>query len=162
MKDTTKDSKKKRKSTAKKKTNSNPSEKLKTPVKKRAKSVAGKKTKGSAEAKTKSGAKKNVRKTAAGKPTRAVRTKTKKSFKPKTKSPVKTPVVEEKITHGEDLHLIPVEGEIHPIDAVEAHRIENLFQNREEVTLQEENRKVKDALGSRKNLTKNFRLTRRR
>jgi|GEM_PF-5593206 len=162
MKDTTTSGKKKRKSAAKKKTNSIPSKKLKKPVKNRAKSVAGKKAKESAEKKTKSVAKQQVRKTTAGKPKRAAGKKTKKPFKAKTKSPVMTPLVDEKIIHGEDLHLIPVEGEIHPIDTGESHRIENLFQNREEVTLQQENRKVKDALGSRKNLKKNFRITRHR
>lgn len=162
MKNKTTNSEKKRKGAAKKKTNSIPTNKLKRPVKNKAKSVAGKKAKESAESKRKSVAKRSVRKTTAVIPKAAVRKKTKKLLKQNTKSPVKTPLVEEKITHGEDLHLIPVEGEIHPIDTVEANRIENLFQNREEVTLHQENRKVKDALGSRKNLTKNFRITGRR
>jgi hypothetical protein len=160
MKDTKTAREKKKKSAAKKKTTTIPAKKLKKPVTNKAKSATRKKTKGPAEVKTKSAAKKNVRKTAAGKPTRAAGKKTKQLVKAKTKSPVKTPPVEEKITRGEDLHLIPVEGEIHPIGADEANRIENLFQNREEVALQQENRKVKDALGSRKNLIKNFRIPR--
>lgn len=160
MKDTKIRRKNKSKSSSKKKTNSVSAKKLKRPAKKKAKSVTGKKVKESAKAKTKSAAKKNVRKISVDKPKVAVGKNTKKSIKPKTKIPVKTPIVEEKITHGEDLHLIPVEGEIHPIDSVESHRIENLFQNREEVTLQQENQKVKNALGSRKNLTRNFRIIR--
>lgn len=159
MKDTKSDSKKKRKSAAKKKRNSIPAKKLKKPVKKK-KSVARKKVKVSAKAKTKSVARKNVRKVTAGKPKRAVRKKTKQPLKAETKSPVNTPLVEEKITQGEDLHLIPVEGEIRTIDVDEAHRLENIFQKREDVTLQQENQKVKHALGSRKNLIKNIRIPR--
>ncbi|HKR05277.1 MAG TPA: hypothetical protein VJY62_11650 [Bacteroidia bacterium] len=160
MKDTKTAREKKKKSAAKKKTTGIPAKKLKKPVTNKAKSAARKKTKGPVGGKIKTAARKNIMKTAAGKPTRAAGKKTKQAVKAKTKNPVKPQPVEEKITHGEDLHLIPVEGEIHPIGADEANRLENIFQKREEVTLQQENRKVKDALGSRKNLIKNFRIPR--
>ena len=150
MKNTKTDSNKKRKIASKKKT-TDPAKKKK-PVTKKVVSAAGKKAKGPAEAKKKSPAKKYVKKTASG--------KQKRTTSKKTKIPVKAPAVEENITRGEDLHLIPVAGEIQHIGSDEANHLETLFQNREKVTLHQENRKVNDALGSRKNLIKYIRVPR--
>jgi len=114
--------------------------------KKATKSPAKKKTKTVAKAKVKSPAKKETK---AAAPKKAKRIKT---VKAKTKASVPTPVVTEKITHGDDLHLIPVHGEIHETGTAEIRHLENTFHHKEEVAFHQENRRMKEAMSSRKNI----------
>ena len=72
------------------------------------------------------------------------------SSKKEGKKVYKNKSTSEKMTHGEDLYLIPVQGEIHPVRTKEAHKVENIFHQREEVALHQENQKVKLAMSSRK------------
>jgi hypothetical protein len=58
----------------------------------------------------------------------------------------------EKITHGDDLHLIPVPGEIQELRTPEIHQIENTFHHKEEVAFHQENQRMKEAMSSRKNI----------
>jgi hypothetical protein len=63
----------------------------------------------------------------------------------------------EPLTHGDDLHLIPVTGEINPQQKQDSKQHEKIFRQREEVQLNQENMKAKQALATRKNIKTNFR-----
>ena len=55
--------------------------------------------------------------------------------------------------HGKNLHFIPEHnGNTHPITTLEAHKKENIFHHKEEVALQQENKKRRDSLPSRKTM----------
>jgi len=102
--------------------------KAKKPAKSIAKPVAVKKTKKPAKSLAKTVAVKKLNKPA--------------KRKEKAKSPVSAAPVNETITHGEDLHLIPAPGELHPIRTLETHQLENTFHHKEEVAFQREKQKM--------------------
>ncbi len=103
------------------------------------------------------------------KPEPVVKRKVKKPAELQTKSRakhrVKTPVTQLPVAetlHGEDLHLIPVEGEIQIINAEKVAQRENIFHHNQEVAFHQENQKMKAAMSSRKNAKRIYRITGRR
>ena len=116
--------------------------------------IAKKKTKGAAATKTKSAVKKITKKVVTKKSAKgAIGKKTKKSVpsgksKVKVKSlPVKSPVTPI-VTHGDDLHLIPVKGEIHPARTGEAPQFEKAFKHNEETALHMEQQRAKQIMAT--------------
>lgn len=75
------------------------------------------------------------------------------------KAPLEIPItVPETVMPGEDMHFIPEAFESNPLTTKkEMHQVENIFHNREEVAMHQENQKVKDALSSPKNARRFFR-----
>ncbi len=58
----------------------------------------------------------------------------------------------------EDLHFIPKEGDVKPIDPIQIHNFENVFHHREEVAMHQGNKKVNDAKASRKSYKRTYRM----
>ncbi len=110
--------------------------KIVSPTANKAKSIKKKKIGSSAKNSTKSLTEKKL-KTPIKKKTKSIVKEIKKEF-PKVK------------IHGEDLHFIHGKGENHPRTTLEVHKAENVFHHQEEVALHQENKKVKDAMPSRK------------
>ena len=112
--------------------------------------VAKKKTKGDAASKAKSAVKKITKKVAAKKSAkRKAGKKAKKSIaKPKTKRTVVKSPVTPITTHGEDLYLIPITGEIHPARIGEAKQFEKMFKHNEETTLHMEQQRAKQIMAT--------------
>ena len=79
-----------------------------------------------------------------------------------TQNPVAAPPQTGVVTLGDDLHFIPGKGETHPVNTLEAHRIEINLHHHEEVAIHQENLKMKQAMASRKNAKRNYRITGRR
>ena len=134
----------------------------------------GKKTEGAAKKKAKSLEEKKIKRTSTNKAKivgkkkakRSVKKESKsvnrKGIKKSTKAKAKAPVIEssspEIITHGEDLHFIPEKKAAHPVTAIENHQLENRFHQQEEVALHQELKKVKDAMATRRNAKRYFRV----
>ena len=150
------------------------SKKSKTPTKSKSKSAAIKKGKGparsskkSASRKVKSASKKapvkgagNKGKAVVNKKAKAASgTKSKSAVKGKSKAPVKRitkkpvakapkPVAE--IAHGENQHFIPAHNaSLGPLTAQDNHKAENVFHEREEVALHQENQKIRNNMATR-------------
>ncbi|MCX6274403.1 MAG: hypothetical protein NTV09_04265 [Bacteroidetes bacterium] len=79
-----------------------------------------------------------------------------------TQNPVTAPPQTGVVTLGDDLHFIPGKGETHPVNTLEAHQIEINLHHHEEVAMHQENQKMKQAMASRKNAKRNYRITGRR
>ena len=109
----------KAKGPAKKKSKGSSGKKI-VAVKKSAKAVAGKKTKSKAKASPKHSAKSK-----------------------REKKPI-TPI----LSHGSDLHLIPVTGEIHPARTGEANQFEREFKHNEETALHSEQQRAKQVMAN--------------
>jgi hypothetical protein len=102
------------------------------------------------------------RKRAAGPVKRITKSRIKKENKKPVNEKIPDSIIEssrtEPITHGEGLHFIPLQGQAHPVSPIEAHQAERIFHHREETTLHQENRKVKEAMASRKNAKRYYRI----
>lgn len=59
---------------------------------------------------------------------------------------------------GEDQNYIPDAGDVKPVNAFQIHNFENVFHHREEVTMHQENNKVRAAKSSRKNDKRTYRM----
>jgi len=142
---------------------------------KKAKKTAGTKTKSTLRAKAKRVVKKKKAKprvaaVAKRKIKIASKNKAKSVHQAKAPTSVKAssiPPAEEirvapKITHGEDLHLIPVAGEIHPVRIDDANKVERIFHHDEEVAFHRENQRVKESMSTRKSSKPIFRNRGRR
>jgi uncharacterized protein YdaT len=97
-----------------------------------------------------SSAEKKIKTSSENNPKSVVATKSKRPAKAETETPIVEIPVIPKITHGDDLHFIPVQGETHPVRNEEARKVENIFHNREEVAFHQENQRVKQSLSTRK------------
>jgi uncharacterized protein YdaT len=137
-------SEKKTKTSLKKKTKVAAKKKIKTPVKK--------KTAKAQEKKIKTQAKKEVKS--------VVKKKTLKPAGEKIKRPVTQTPEPQTINPAEELHSTAVQEGVPPITTLQAHKIENGFHHREEVSFHQENQKVKQALATRKNSKRFFRTRR--
>jgi len=85
-----------------------------------------------------------VGKKAAKNPTKQATKKSNKRAKPQSRKKPLTPV----LSHGPDLHLIPVTGEIHPARKEEATLIEQGYKHNEEVALHREQQRAKQILAA--------------
>lgn len=109
------------------------------------KTVKAKAVKKAASKKAAGPVKKKAAKQAAKKAT-AIPVKNKTKVKAKAKTSTKTTAKKEReikpktpvITHGEDLHLIPVQGEIHPARRDEAQLLEKQFRHNQQIAWQRE------------------------
>ncbi len=116
--------------------------------------IAKKKTKGVAASKAKSTIKKITKKIVAKKSTKGTKAKNTKGGIPSGKIKVKAkslfvkPPVTPIITHGDDLHLIPVTGEIHPARTGEAPKFEKAFKHNEETALHMEQQRAKQIMAT--------------
>lgn len=112
------------------------------------KGVASKKT---AKSPTAAKAKPAARKIAPKKNKAKAKPQQQKKIEEQQQTP-STPV----LSHGPDLHLIPVKGEIHPARTEEAPQFEKAYQHNENVALHQEQQRVKQIVsGSGKRFFKN-------
>lgn len=119
--------------------------KSKSPRKASAKSTVAK-AKSSAK-KTVSKAKNEVEK--AGAKAKAAVKKAGKAIKQKAKAVARDT---EKLSHGKDMYLIPVKGEIHPARINERKQFEKNFKHNAEVAMHQEQQKVKAILSRSNNM----------
>ncbi len=68
------------------------------------------------------------------------------------------PLIPIEEARGEDQNYIPDAGDVKPVNAFQIHNFENVFHHREEVTMHQENNKVKAARSSRKNDKRTYRM----
>jgi len=159
VKKTTRTVAKKAKRVAKKITKKISGKKIKPSVKGKTKKAVVKKIKSPVKSKAKITATKKIRSTSKNKTTPVVRNKSINPAHEQVHNTVTEHSLPDLITHGENLHFIPEPGEAHPVTPMESHQAERIFHHREEVALNQENQKVKEALANRRNFKRYNRRT---
>jgi len=145
---------KKTKDSAKGKTKIPPQKGMKNSLQKTAKKAV----KGPGKRKTKPPVSSKVKSTADKKIKGSATAKGKNAVKRKTKDPVKKTVVSPVISHGTDQHFIPAHIKEAPATIRDSKKEEQLFHNKEDVAIHEENQKMKSKMARRMGRKRIFRV----